>query len=84
MDHQPPELILEEYLMQGIVNEIFHADQAKAMCTEIGNHASQLNSRGYGELFGSLQVTYSDTQTLCIAKIFDSANSKYPTFLGRS
>ncbi|RYZ90160.1 MAG: hypothetical protein EOP06_08275 [Proteobacteria bacterium] len=70
---------LYDYVIQGIVKELFIADEAKALCAEIGNHAEKVNSQGLGELFGSLQAAYSERQTLSIAKLFDPPSNKYPT-----
>ena len=79
MDTQTAEVTLEDYLLQGIAKEIFIADEARSLCVEIGNYASQINTQGYGQLFGSLQVAYSDRQTLAVTKMFDPKSRKYPT-----
>jgi len=79
MDTQSVEATLEEYLLQGVAKEIFFADEAKALCVEIGNHAQEVNAQGYGQLFGSLQVSYSDRQTLCVTKMFDPEDRRFPT-----
>jgi hypothetical protein len=70
---------LRDYLLQGIGAEIFWADEAYALAEEISKHADQINAAGFGALFGSLQTTLSDRQTLSVTKIFDPPSRKYPT-----
>jgi len=41
---------LDDYLMKGIVSEIFWADEAKALAVKIGDHAATLNPTQYGHL----------------------------------
>jgi hypothetical protein len=71
MDTKTAEETLEDYLLNGIAVEIYFANEAKDLCSEIGKYADQLNKHGYGQLFGSLQLAYSDRQTLSITKMFD-------------
>jgi hypothetical protein len=70
---------LRDYLLDGIAAEIFWADEACALAEEIGKHVEQINAAGFGDLFGSLQTTLSDRQTLSVTKMFDSPSRKYPT-----
>jgi hypothetical protein len=79
MNTQTPEATLEDYLLYGVAKEIFFADEARYLAIEIGNHAERVNAEGFGQLFGSLQVAYSDRQTLCVTKMFDPESRKYPT-----
>jgi hypothetical protein len=76
---QTAEATLHDYLLNGIAKEIFFADEAKSLAVEIGNHADRINAQGYGQLFGSMQVAYSDRQTLCVTKMFDPKNRRHPT-----
>jgi hypothetical protein len=73
------EKILNDYLMNGIVKELFFADQTKALAVTIGKHSNAINYNGFGDLFGSLQNILSDHQTLAVAKIYDPPSKKYPT-----
>lgn len=73
------EKTLNGYLMNGIVKELFFADQTKALTVTIGKHSSSINNNGFGDLFGSLQNILSDHQTLAVAKIYDPPSKKYPT-----
>ncbi|HYX28150.1 MAG TPA: hypothetical protein VE863_06260 [Pyrinomonadaceae bacterium] len=79
MSSKTPESTLKDYLLDGVAKEIFFAEEAKFVALEIGRHADEVNARGFGRLFGSMQVAYSDRQTLCITKIFDPEDRKYPT-----
>lgn len=79
MSTQTVESTLKDYLLDGIAKEIFFADEAKLLVVEIGKYAESLNTQGFGKLFGSLQVAYSDRQTLCVTKMFDPESSRYPT-----
>jgi|GEM_PF-3453530 len=63
---------LDDYLMKGIVSEIFWADEGKAFAVKIGEHATTLNPTQYGRLIGRLQTMASNEQTLAVAKIFDA------------
>lgn len=79
MNTETEQSTLEDYLLHGIAKEIFFADEAKLLVVEIGKNAETLNTQGFGKLFGSLQVAYSDRQTLCVTKMFDPENPRYPT-----
>jgi hypothetical protein len=79
MNTKEAEEILNDYLMNGIVKELFFADQTKALAVTIGKHSPVINSKGFGDLFGSLQNILSDHQTLAVAKIYDPPGRKYPT-----
>ena len=79
MDTETVEARLKDYLLQGVAKEIFFADEAKSIAVAIGNHAEQLNKHGFGGLFYSLQLAYSDRQTLCVAKMFEAESHRYPT-----
>ncbi|MEO6588473.1 MAG: hypothetical protein ABIP06_04005, partial [Pyrinomonadaceae bacterium] len=79
MNTKEAEETLNDYLMNGIVKELFFADQTKALAVTIGKHSSAVNSNGFGDLFGSLQNILSDHQTLAVAKIYDPPSRKYPT-----
>ena len=65
--------------MSGIAKELFFADHTKSLAVVIGKHSSAINSKGFGDLFGSLQNILSDHQTLAVAKIYDPPSKKYPT-----
>jgi hypothetical protein len=69
---------LKDYLLNGIAAEIFWADEAYALAEEISKHAQSSNATRFRSLFGSLQVIFSDRQTLSVTKLFDKPKN-YPT-----
>ncbi len=79
MNVEEAEEHLRDYLLQGIVAEIFWADEAYALAEEVGKHVERINATGFDALFGSLQTILSDRQTLSVTKIFDPPSRKYPT-----
>jgi len=56
MNQAQAEAKLNDYLLKGIVFEIFWADEAKALAVKTGEHAALA----------------SDLETLAVAKLFDS------------
>ncbi|MDQ3848595.1 MAG: hypothetical protein M3261_06535, partial [Thermoproteota archaeon] len=79
MNTKEAEETLHDLLMNGIAKELFFADHTKALAATIGKHSRVINSKGFGDLFGSLQSILSDHQTLAVAKIYDPPSKKYPT-----
>ena len=79
MNAKEAEEALHDFLMNGIAKELFFADHTKDLAVVIGKHSGTVNSKGFGDLFGSLQSILSDHQTLCVAKIYDPPSKKYPT-----
>ena len=78
MKIEEAEVLLRNYLLNGLATEILWADQCYALAEEIGRHAEQINTATFGELFGSLQLVLSERHTLAIVKIFDPVK-QYPT-----
>ena len=78
MKVEEAEVLLRNYLLNGLAMEILWADQSYALAEEIGRHAEQINTANFGELFGSLQLVLSERHTLAIVKIFDPVK-QYPT-----
>jgi hypothetical protein len=72
MNVSEAEAKLDEYLMKGIVSEIFWADECKAFAVKIGEHSAKTNESQYAHLFGRLQTIMSEHQTLAVAKIYDA------------
>jgi hypothetical protein len=70
---------LKDYLLHGIAAEIVWAEEAYALAETISQHRQAIRAAGYTSLFGSLQLAYSDRQTLSVTKIFDRPTKKYPT-----
>jgi hypothetical protein len=79
MDTKAAEELLNDYLMNGIVTEIFWADQAKAAAVLIGDHSVSINAEGFGEVFGHLQSILSERETMAVAKMYDPPDKRFPT-----
>lgn len=62
---------LRDYLLNGIVADIFRAEEAYVLAETIGHHADTINAAQFGHLFGPLQGILSEHQTLAITKIFE-------------
>lgn len=62
---------LKDHVMNGLFHELVEADTAKNLVVTIGDHSERINAKGFGGLFGALQVAFSDRQTLSIMKLFD-------------
>lgn len=77
MDRAHAESRLKEYLVHGLVPELYQAEEAYALAAEIGRHSAQVNAMGYGQLFAVLQHALSDRQTLSVVKLFEK-NSRFP------
>ena len=78
MDTAEAEKLLRAYLLDGVGTQIFWADLAYELATEISNHRDQIAEASFGELFGRLWVILSDRQTLEATKLLDPEN-KYLT-----
>jgi hypothetical protein len=79
MNTKTAEETLRDYLMSGVVTEIYWADQAKAAAVLIGEHSAFINAEGFGEVFGHLQTIFSDRETMAVAKLYDTPSTQYPT-----
>jgi hypothetical protein len=69
--------LLRDYLIKGILTDIYTAEEAYSLASEIGDEAEHVNRAGFGRLFHTLQVTLSDRQTLSVTRIFDQPHRKY-------
>lgn len=79
MNTQTAEETLRDYLMNGVVTDIYWADQAKAAALLIGEHSAFINAEDFGEVFGHLQTIFSDRETMAVAKLYDTPSTQYPT-----
>jgi AbiU2 len=70
---------LKNYLMEGIADDLFAAEQTYALLKQIGQNADGINQAKFGALFGPLQVVLSNAFFLSVAKLFEKPNRKYPT-----
>src|SRR6266513_1325746 len=70
---------LKSYVVEGIVADLFAAEQTYALLKEIGQNANAINQANFGALFGPLQSVLSNTFLLSVAKLFEKPRRKYPT-----
>lgn len=68
---------LEDIVSQGVAIDVYKAEQCKSLLQGIGKDSSQLNTKGYGELFGNLQGYMIDHLILSITKIFEPYSPRY-------
>jgi hypothetical protein len=78
MDLEEAKKNLFDYLFNGLQSDITRAEEARSAAVVIGKHAEAINKTPFGPLFGELQIIFSDRETLCVAKIFDRLNKRYP------
>ncbi|MDQ3131319.1 MAG: hypothetical protein M3Q99_11245 [Acidobacteriota bacterium] len=78
MNTQEAEEKLKDYLFSGIRAELYCAKEARAVAKVIGDHSERLGATRFYSLFAWLNVVFSERETLCVAKIFDRPNKKFP------
>jgi hypothetical protein len=71
--------IIKSYFMEGIVADLFGAEQTYALLKQIGQNANAINQANFGALFGPLQSVLSNAFFLSVAKLFEKPSKKYPT-----
>lgn len=71
--------IVKSYFMEGIVADLFAAEQTYALLKQIGQNANAINEASFGALFGPLQSVLSNAFFLSVAKLFEKPSKKYPT-----
>jgi hypothetical protein len=69
---------LKNYFMEGIVGDLFAAEQTYALLKQIGQNAEAINQANLGALFGSLQLILSSSLFLTVAKLFEKPDKKFP------
>jgi hypothetical protein len=65
--------------VDGIVADLFAAEQAYALLKQIGQNANAINQANFGALFGPLQSVLSNACFLSVAKLFEKPSKNYPT-----
>src|SRR5271165_7158870 len=65
--------------MDGIVADLFAAEQAYALLKQIGQNANAINQANFGALFGPLQSVLSNACFLSVAKLFEKPSKNNPT-----
>lgn len=69
---------LTDLITNGIVLEIFEAEQTLALEELIGINAKVFNEQRFGSLFGSLQIILAKCFILAIARLYERPKHKYP------
>lgn len=70
---------LRSYIIEGIVADLFAAEQTYALLKEIGQNANAINLANFGAFFGPLQSVLSNAFFLSVAKLFEKPSKMYPT-----
>jgi hypothetical protein len=73
---------IEELLknqVDGIISDIYQADQAYALLCQIGQSAEKINLYNFGVFFAPIQDILVRDYVLGITKVFDAPDKKYPT-----
>jgi len=65
--------------VDGILADIFSADQAYALLREIGQHAERINQKHFGPFFAPVQDRLRKDCLLSIAKLYDQPHRRYST-----
>jgi len=68
---------LEDIISNGLVLDIFEAEQALALENLIGINAAAINEQKFGNLFGSLQVILAKCFILAVTRLYEKPNSRY-------
>jgi hypothetical protein len=69
---------LNDIISQGVVIDIYYAEEALALYELIGRRAEQINAQTYGALFGSLQMMLLRQLILAVSRIFECEGGRYP------
>jgi hypothetical protein len=68
---------LEDIISNGIVLDIFEAEQTLALENLIGINAVVINEYKFGSLFGSLQVILAKCFILAVTRLYERPNPRY-------
>ncbi len=65
--------------VEGILQNVFAADEAYGLAFCIGKHASALNPFGYGVAFRPIQDVLAQHFILSVTKLFEEPTKRHPT-----
>jgi len=68
---------LKDTVTNGLVFDIFEAEQAIALEEMIGINAEAINNQRFGALFGSLQIILNKCLILAVTRLYEQPNPKY-------
>jgi hypothetical protein len=68
---------LNDIISNGVVIDIYYADEALALYELIGRRADRINAQTYGAFFGSLQMMLLRQLILAVSRIFECEGNRY-------
>jgi len=68
---------LKDLITNGIVLDIFEAEQALALEEFIGKNAEAINEHRFGSFFGSLQIILAKCFILAVTRLYEQPNPRY-------
>ncbi len=68
---------LKDIISNGVVIDIFHAEEALKLNDLIGREADKINEANFGTFFGSLQIILSRHLILTMNRIFEREGDRY-------
>src|SRR5512132_4333251 len=68
---------LKDIISEGVVIDIYYAEEALALYELIGRRADRINAQTYGAFFGSLQMTLLRQLILAVNRIFEPERGRY-------
>ena len=69
---------LLQIIQEGLVKDIFKAEQALSLLKTIGEFSKKINTNNFGEVFGTLQNFCIEQFVLCVTKIYEKPHARYP------
>lgn len=74
---QSPELELREMIERGPLNDIFRADESRAIVEIVGANATAINASTFAPTFVALQSYAIEQFVMAITRMFDQPSKKY-------
>ncbi|WP_419831746.1 hypothetical protein [Endozoicomonas atrinae] len=72
-----PQELLKDIVHNGVVIDIFNAEEAFNIEDVIGTNATDINGATYGHFFGPVQIFLINSLILTVAKIYEKPKNKY-------
>jgi hypothetical protein len=73
-----PKSRLDDIISQGVVLDLYHAEEVLSLGALIGRDAGRINEATFGALFGSLQIIFGRFLILSVARMFEKPGPTYP------
>lgn len=68
---------LDKIVREGLAIDLYYADEANSLYSEIGRNVDDINRATFGAFFGSLQLILMRYLILSTVRLFDAPGSKY-------